>query len=79
MEIFEKFTDKTKSLNFYELALNEFESNNFIKGVYAKAIALSKGDESKVRSFYLDLRVKVLEKESEEYRRNIISENTQKK
>ena len=48
---------------FYQKALEELESNSINKGVYAKALADSAGDEAKARSLYIKYRAKSLDDE----------------
>jgi hypothetical protein len=50
---------------FYEIAAGEIATKNFNKGIYAKAIALSQGDYTKLDSIYLTLRVKSLQLEAD--------------
>ena len=48
---------------FYQKALEELESNSINKGVYAKALADSAGDEAKAHSLYIKYRAKSLDDE----------------
>ena len=52
----------------YEKVLNEVESGNLRRGLYAKALAESGGDEKKAQSLYLKLRVQSIIDDEEEYR-----------
>lgn len=45
---------------YYEKALEEIESNSYIKSTYAKAIRYSNGDDSKIKSLYIKYRVNFL-------------------
>jgi len=47
-----RFSDE----KIYEQVLSEIETNNFRKGLMAKALANSKGDEKKARALYIKLR-----------------------
>jgi len=49
----------------YEQAINELESQNVIKSIWAKSLAKSEGDTEKSNALYIDLRVKELMKEAE--------------
>ncbi len=49
----------------YEQAINELESQNVIKSIWAKSLAKSEGDTKKSNALYIDLRVKELMKEAE--------------
>ena len=66
MGLFDKFKSKDFKDNpfvrkgeeaLYRQAMNEIESGSINKGVYAKALADSEGNEDKVRSLYLKYRV----------------------
>lgn len=43
---------------FYEKAMEELESDNKKKGIWAKAFAQSRGDEIKAKAMYIDIRAK---------------------
>jgi hypothetical protein len=49
--------------DFWELALNEFESENRKKGLYAKLYSLHTGDEAKIKSEYMHERYSQLKEE----------------
>ena len=49
--------------SLYHQALKELESNSINKGVYAKALGDSSGDEAKARSLYIKYRVQSLDDE----------------
>ena len=66
MGLFDKFKSKDFKDNpfvrkgeeaLYRQAMNEIESGSINKGVYAKALADSEGNEDKVRSLYLKYRI----------------------
>ena len=66
MGIFNRFKSKDLKDNpflrkgeeaLYSQAMNEIESGSINKGVYAKALADSEGNEDKARSLYLKYRV----------------------
>lgn len=77
--IFESSQDRASDISFFEEALTEFDSGNQIKGIYAKALSLSEGDESKVKAKYLELRVEILkDKKKEKDRRQRMAEQENK-
>jgi len=47
----------------YNQVLSEIESNNFRKGLMAKALAKAKGDEKKSRAIYIELRYQSIKDE----------------
>ena len=47
----------------YNQVLSEIESNNFRKGLMAKALAEAKGDEKKSRAIYIELRYQSIKDE----------------
>ena len=49
--------------SLYQQALQELESDSINKGVYAKALADSSGDEAKAHSLYIKYRVQSLDDE----------------
>ena len=71
---------------YYHQALTELESGKVNKGVYAKALADSSGDEAKAQSLYLKYRVQSIadegtievlkQKEHEEYLASLPPEET---
>lgn len=69
MGIFNKSKDDSNPFSrkadesFYQQALEELESNSINKGVYAKALADSSGDEAKAHSLYIKYRAKSLDDE----------------
>jgi hypothetical protein len=46
--------------SFYELALSELEDGEVRKGIWAKSLVSSEGDEEKARAIYIKLRVESL-------------------
>lgn len=58
-KVFESPEKRQQDVSFYEQALGEF-NNEPVRGIYAKAISLSNGDESQVQARYLELRVDIL-------------------
>ena len=56
----------------YEIALNELDNDKQVSAIYAKALALSKGDTDKARWKYVDLRVAKL-KDQEAKGANLVS------
>ena len=52
----------------YEKVLAEVESGNIRRGLYAKALSQSDGDEKKAQSIYLKLRVQSIIDDDEELR-----------
>lgn len=77
--LFESSHDRVSDISFYESALNEFDSGDYIKGIYAKALSLSDGDESKVKAKYLELRVEILKDEARQVARENIKKEDQAK
>jgi hypothetical protein len=51
--------------DFYEQALDEIENNKKDRGVWAKSLALSEGDEYKAKSKYIQLRAADLQNQDE--------------
>lgn len=49
----------------YKIALEEIENKETVKGIWAKAISVSEGDEKKAEANYLKLRVKTLKDENQ--------------
>lgn len=45
---------------YYEKALEEIESKDYVKSIYAKAMRYSNGNDSKVKSLYIKYRVNSL-------------------
>jgi|GEM_PF-7113443 len=61
--LFESPKERALDISLYEKALNEFDSDTYIKGIYAKAVSLSKGNHQEVKARYLELRVEILRDE----------------
>ena len=49
----------------YEMVMDELESGNIRKGIWAKAVAKSNGNDSQAKSKYLELRVESLKDEAQ--------------
>lgn len=64
---YEDWGDKTYSINnrFFVKAWEELEKNMVDKGIWAKALSASDGDENKAQAIYIRLRVKELASESQ--------------
>ena len=62
---FEEWGDKTYQINnrFFVKAWEELEKNAVDKGIWAKALSASDGDENKANAIYIRLRVKQLASE----------------
>jgi hypothetical protein len=52
--------------SYYEKALVEIESKNYIKSTYSRALRYSDGNDSKIKSLYIKYRVKSLQKEADD-------------
>ena len=71
--------------SLYQQALQELESDSINKGVYAKALADSSGDEAKAHSLYIKYRVQSLDDEQsieileERHKKRINKEEERKK
>jgi len=92
MNIINQLNNKLKGLKgrkreeiFYEIVLTEIEKGYKKKGLLAKALADCDGDQSKVESIYIKLRVQSLKDdiaikaENEQLKINRINERKQKK
>lgn len=55
----------SKKDQYYETALDEIESGNYIKSIYSKAIRYSNGDDSKIKSNYIKYRFESLLSENQ--------------
>ena len=64
---------------FYKQVLEEVESGNMRKGIYAKALADSSGDLGKANSLYIKYRVQSLVEEQENLGFKLPSKRQQKK
>ena len=62
-DLFESSDKRQEDVELYEIALEEIEQEKIIKGVWAKALSISEGDEQKARSKYLEIRVRLLRDE----------------
>jgi len=65
-----------KDEDFYEKALNEYDSEDRLKGLWAKSFAEAQGNESLAKAIYLKLRAGQL---SNEYAQHLIKEKELKK
>jgi len=61
--------DNSSSINedeFYEQAMEEVESDDKVKGIWAKAFAKAEGNESRAKAMYINVRAKLLIQEKNE-------------
>ena len=56
--------ESLKEEKLYELAMDELDSGNVLKGIWAKSVAKSNGNDNQAKSKYLELRVKSLKDEA---------------
>jgi len=55
-----QINNRMKDEILYEYVLDEIESGDVSKGLWAKAIAFSEGEENKIQSLYMQYRVQAL-------------------
>lgn len=55
-----QINNRVKDEVLYEYVLDEIESGDLSKGLWAKAIALSEGEENKIQSLYMQYRVQAI-------------------
>ena len=61
---FESSEDRLREIEFYDHVAQEIEGGFRIDGLWAKALAESKGDEKVAKGRYIELRVQMLKDES---------------